>query len=246
MSAYFVTATGTDIGKTFVTAGLIRHLRHTGRKVDALKPVVSGFDIATAALSDPGILLGALDEPVTSESLDRLSPWRFAAPLSPDMAAAREGKTLDFDAVVSLCHEAIRDAQGILFIEGVGGVMVPLDGSHTVLDWMAALDLPVILVTGSYLGAISHTLTALECLKRRDLTVKAVVVNETGDGAVPLDESLRTLARFAPAVPLVPIPLGQASDGCGREFCSFMARDRLEQILIATRRAYSCPISIIV
>ena len=69
MGAYFVTATGTDIGKTFVTAGLIRHLRHHGKRVDALKPVVSGFDIATAAISDPGVLLEALDEPITVDSL---------------------------------------------------------------------------------------------------------------------------------------------------------------------------------
>ena len=87
MTAYFVTSTGTGIGKTFVTAGLIRALRDAGKPVDALKPVVSGFDIATSALSDPGVLLEALDEPVTPEGLLRVSPWQFAAPLSPDMAA---------------------------------------------------------------------------------------------------------------------------------------------------------------
>src|SRR5689334_16712428 len=100
MSAYFVTSTGTDIGKTFVTAGLIRHLRDNGKPVAALKPVVSGFDLATAALSDPGMLLAALDEPITEEALTRVSPWRFAAPLSPDMAAAREGAMLEFDDIV--------------------------------------------------------------------------------------------------------------------------------------------------
>src|ERR1700753_3924940 len=138
MSAYFITATGTDIGKTFVTAGIIRHLRATGEKVSALKPLLSGFDIATAALSDPVIILGALEEPVTEEALDRISPWRFAAPLSPDMAAAREGKSVDFDAIVALCQQRIAAEKGTLLIEGVGGVMVPLDARRTVMDWMAA------------------------------------------------------------------------------------------------------------
>lgn len=206
MSAYFVTATGTDIGKTFVTAGLIRHLRNAGTTVDAFKPVVSGFDIATAALSDPGVLLGALDEAVTPESLDRLSPWRFAAPLSPDMAAAREGQSLDFDAIVSNCKKRIAQSEGTLFIEGVGGVMVPLDDTHTVLDWMKALDLPLIVVTGSYLGTISHTLTAMECLSRKDLMVKALVINDSGDGAVPMDETKAALARFLPDVTLAALP----------------------------------------
>ena len=63
MSAYFVTATGTDIGKTFVTAGLIRYLRAAGRPVDALKPVVSGFDPSVVETSDPAVLLRALGRP---------------------------------------------------------------------------------------------------------------------------------------------------------------------------------------
>lgn len=206
MSATFVTATGTDIGKTFVTAGLIRHLRHAGEKADAFKPIVSGFDMATAALSDPGVLLGALDEPVTPQALDRLSLWRFAAPLSPDMAAAREGRSLDFDAIVARCRERIARTEGTLFIEGVGGVMVPLDETRTVLDWMAALALPVIAVTGSYLGTISHTLTALDVLARKGLSVKMLIINDSGDGAVPLDETAAAIHRFAPAVTIGTLP----------------------------------------
>ena len=206
MSATFVTATGTDIGKTFVTAGLIRALRAKGRKVSALKPVVSGFDMATAASSDPGVLLAALDIPISPEALEDMSPWRFAAPLSPDMAAAREGKSLDFDAIVALCRQRVAQNDGTLFIEGVGGVMVPLDDRHTVLDWMGALNLPLIMVTGSYLGTISHTLTALDVVARRGLTVKALVINDTGDGAVPIGETKAVLARFHPNVTIAVIP----------------------------------------
>ena len=204
MSTFFVTATGTDIGKTFVTAGLIRHLREHGKKARAFKPVVSGFDIATAAISDPGVLLDAMNEKITPEALDRISPWRFAAPLSPDMAASREGKVLDFDAIVAACRA--QTGEGALFIEGVGGVMVPLYERRTVLDLMAALKLPLILVAGSYLGTISHTLTALDALRRRDLTVAALMINDSGDGAVPLDETVSTLGRFAPGVPIAAMP----------------------------------------
>jgi hypothetical protein len=71
MTAIFVTSTGTDIGKTFVTAGLIRHLRGSGRTVEALKPVVTGFDPAMAANSDPGVLLTAMDRPAELEEIAR-------------------------------------------------------------------------------------------------------------------------------------------------------------------------------
>ncbi len=222
MTAYFVTATGTDIGKTFVTAGLIRHLRDNGRRVAALKPIVSGFDVATSALSDPGLLLDALGEPVTPEGLARLSPWQFAAPLSPDMAAAREERRIEFDDLIKLCRDAVAAADGTLFIEGVGGVMVPLDGRHTVLDWMVALGLPLILVTGSYLGTISHTLTALEVVARARLKVAALVVNDSGDGAVPLDETLATLRRFA-GVPTVTLPRVKAPAGARADFAKLAA-----------------------
>ena len=203
MSAIFVTGTGTDVGKTFLSAALIRHWRAAGHAVAAFKPVVSGFDPAAAAASDPGVLLAALGRPVAD--IEALSPWRFAAPLSPDIAAAREGRTLDFDAIVAFSRQAARSA-GRVLIEGVGGVMVPLDDRHTVLDWMSALRLPVLLVAGSYLGTISHTLTALRVLAQRNLEIAAVAVSESVTPGAPLDETVKTIARFADMIEVVGVP----------------------------------------
>ncbi len=210
MSAYFVTATGTDIGKTFVTAGLIRALRAAGREVAALKPVASGFDPARAGDSDAGQLLQASGEAVTRENVARLSPWLFSAALSPDMAAAREGRAIDFARLVSFCRDAAGSCEGTLLIEGVGGVMVPLDGTHTVVDWMKALELPVIVVAGTYLGTISHTLTALDVLARANLRVAALVLNDSGNNPVAVEETMVTLARFT-KVPMVAIPRAPVS-----------------------------------
>ena len=198
MSAYFVTSTGTDIGKTYVTAGLIRALRARGEIVAALKPIVSGIDPKTIATSDPAMLLAALGETASEDAIARLSPWRFAAPLSPDMAAAREGRTIDTDALIAFCRAAVAQERGTLFIEGVGGIMVPLNETHTVLDWARALDVPLIVVAGSYLGTLSHTLTALDVIARAALKVGAVVVNESAGSSVPLGETVETLRRFTP------------------------------------------------
>ena len=212
MNAFFVTGSGTEIGKTFVTAALIRELRRRGRQVTALKPVASGFDPAHPEDSDPGVLLAALGEPVSAQTLDRIVPWRFRAPLSPDMAAAREGRAIDFAKLIEHSHAAIAAASGMLLIEGVGGVMVPLDESHTVLDWIAALHIPAIIIGGSYLGAISHALTALDALRSRGLASAALVVNETPESSVALDETASTVARFAGSVPVITLPrLARAS-----------------------------------
>jgi len=206
MSAYFVTSTGTDIGKTFVTAGLIRYLREAGQAVDALKPVVSGYDSSTETTSDPAVLLKALGREPNAEAIEAVAPWRFRAPLSPDLAAAREKRPIDFDALLAFSRAAVEGNKGILFIEGVGGIMVPIDAKRTVLDWMAALGLPLILVVGGYLGTISHTLTALDVLAQRKLKVAAVVVSESERNPVELDETVASLTRFTDAIPVVGLP----------------------------------------
>jgi len=224
VTAIFITATGTDVGKTFVAASLIRHLRRMGRLVDAIKPVVSGFDPAQAAASDPGILLDALGLPVTVAEIDRISPWRFRAALAPDLAAEREGRSIDVDTVVTFCQTAIGQRQDILLIEGSGGIMVPLDAQRTILDVMLALQLPLILVAGSYLGSISHTLTALDALFRRGLNVLAIIVSETPDSTVPLDDTVAAIARFAE--PVIGVPRQQRPPG-GRSSVTVAAFDRI-------------------
>jgi len=205
MTAVFVTATGTDIGKTFVTRGLIGHFIACDRQVEALKPVVSGFDEREAAGSDPGLLLAALGVDPDGEQIARIAPWRFAAPLSPHIAARREGRAIDFAKLVAFSRDAIAHRADVLLVEGAGGIMVPLDDRHTVLDWMAELRLPLLLVAGSYLGTISHTLSALDVLDRRGLKVAAVVVSETADSAVRLDETVSSIATFT-AAPVIALP----------------------------------------
>jgi dethiobiotin synthetase len=175
-----------------------------GRSVEAIKPIVSGYDPAQAAASDTGILISAMALPFSPESIDRISPWRFRAALSPDLAARQEERAIDVDAVVAFCQNAISQRSDILLIEGVGGIMVPLDGHRTVLDVMMALQLPLILVTGSYRGAISHTLTALDSLFRRDMNVLATIVSETAGSPLPLDDVVSSIARFT--APVIGVP----------------------------------------
>lgn len=225
MTAIFITATGTDVGKTFVAASLIRHLRQMGQVVDAIKPVVSGFDADHPEASDSGILLRALGLPVTPQEIERISPWRFRAALSPDLAAQREGRRIDVDAVISFCQDAIEQRQDILLIEGIGGIMVPLYEQRTVLDVMMALQLPLILVAGSYLGTISHTLTALDALFRRDMKLLAIIVSETLSSAVPLDDTVATIARFAQ--PVIGLPRQEQRQTDERTSGTIAALDRI-------------------
>ncbi len=205
MSGVFVTATGTDIGKTFITRGLIRQFRDAGQAVHAIKPLVTGFDPDSWAESDPAVLLSALACPMTLDEVERISPWRFKAPLSPDMAGRCEGRAIPYAQLVEFCRKTSSSYPGTLLIEGIGGIMVPLDERHTVLDWMSVLRIPIILVSGSYVGTISHTLTALEVLARRNLDIAAVAVSESEGSAASLAETVDTIRRFADALDVIGI-----------------------------------------
>jgi dethiobiotin synthetase len=222
VNAFFITGVGTDIGKTWVTCALLRHWRAAGRMARAFKPVLSGFDPTAAEASDAGQLLSAMGRTIDAAALDEIAPWRFAAPLSPDMAAAREGRAIDFDALVGFTrrclptkgsprHAKPRHAECAsadfcaTLVEGVGGVMAPLDAQHTVRDWIAASSLPCVLVAGSYLGSLSHTLTALEALQKVGAGVTAIVVNESPESSVSLAETMVALRHHVGEVNLISI-----------------------------------------
>ena len=208
MKTFFITATGTSVGKTYVAAALAAALSEHGRLVRVLKPVISGFDEKNPDDSDTAQLLHSLDQTLTAEAVDACSPWRFPEPLSPDMAARREDRRIDFAALVDFCRDAQSGEEDVLLIEGIGGAMVPLDDSHTVLDWMAELAAPVLVIAGSYLGTLSHTLTTVAALQERDIPIAAVVVVESEDSPASLKETVETMGKFLAGLHLVSLARG--------------------------------------
>ncbi len=226
MNGWFVTSSGTAIGKTLVVCALTRALRRSGVPVRAVKPVITGFTPETADDSDTAAILAGLGLPVTGENIALVSPWRLTAPLSPDMAASREGRTLQVDEIAAFCRADEGDGAGdgtVLLVEGIGGVMVPLDDDCTVLDLMAAVGLPAILVVGSYLGTLSHTLTAAAALDGRNIELAAVVVSESEQSPVPLAETAAGLARRLAPTPVVAVPRLAAGDDASKAMTALIS-----------------------
>ncbi|PVM83131.1 dethiobiotin synthase [Caulobacter radicis] len=206
MSALFVAGTGTDIGKTHVACALIRALKARGVAVDAFKPVVSGFDPADPSSSDPARLALALGDPA---ALPRISPRRYLAPLAPNLAARLEGDVLRIEDLAADCRAALAGEHELMLVEGAGGVMSPLTDEATNLDLIADLRLPVLLIAGSYLGTISHVLTALVALRARGATVAAIVMSESLD-APDLVQTADALAAFEHETPIFLAPRDEA------------------------------------
>ncbi len=155
----FVTGTGTDVGKTVAAACLVRAL-----DADYWKPVQSGL-----ADADDAAEVARL----TGLPPARIHPFTYAlqAPLSPHEAARREGVSIDMDRF------SLPATGRPLVVEGAGGLLVPLNRDALMIDLIARLGLPVVLVGPSGLGTINHTLLSLEALRRRGLPVLGVILN---------------------------------------------------------------------
>ena len=168
----FVTGIDTGVGKTVVSAVLVRAL-----SASYWKPVQCGDAGATDAIT-VGKLAGI--------SKDRLLPERFllSPPVSPHKAAELEG------VVVRLEDFSLPEYKGDLIVEGAGGVLAPLNQSDSVVDIAARLGLSVILVSRHYLGSLNHTLLSAESLRSRGLALNGLVFS-----GAPNEEYERFLSR---------------------------------------------------
>ena len=202
MKRYFITAIGTGIGKTFITSALAQYLYKKNKNIVALKPVISGFNNDKVAESDSFIIAQAQNNNLT---IEEISPYRFVAPISPDMAAEAENRPINFAQLLQFCQK--HEHNDYLLIEGVGGVMTPIGKNFTVLDWIEALNYDSILVAGSYLGAISHTLTAYQAITQKGLRVKLLIISESENSSTSPEQMKNSLKNFLPQdLPIYIIP----------------------------------------
>ncbi len=196
----FVTATGTDCGKTWLTRGLARALTLRGHRVAALKPIETGV---RGEPLDAVALAAAAKDPSLAHlpGLVRLSP-----PLAP--AAAVTASDPPLPSIAALAHTVLEHARAhdVLLVEGAGGLLVPYDEAHTVADLAASLALPLVLVARDALGTLSHALTAYESAERRGLVVRALVLTHGPWSRDPsIESNARLLAERLPA-PVVALP----------------------------------------
>lgn len=161
----FITGTDTDIGKTVVCAILM-----AGLQCEYWKPVQSGLD----EITDTQWIKEKTELP---DNHFHPETYRLSLPLSPHASAAHDNITIDLDMF------EVPKTSNTLIIEGAGGIMVPLNDRHFMVDLMKKIDAPVLLVTRSTLGTINHTLLSLDYLKKQGLKIFGVVMNgERNDG----------------------------------------------------------------
>jgi len=196
----FVTATDTGVGKTQVASALLSLLAEGHRRPAPFKPYESGC----AKLNHPADALALRRAARSTDPLDRICPHRFREALAPGIAAQRAGIAPSWSRTLA-CFRSF--ARRNLVVEGAGGLFVPLDARHDVIDLVAALGLPAVLVARAGLGTLNHTALSLGALAARDIPVLAVVLSKAcpNEDASELDNAMQISARHGVRV-LGPVP----------------------------------------
>jgi dethiobiotin synthetase len=203
MKGAFITATGTGVGKTWLSTALASACVQRGIRVAAIKPMETGVD------HEPLDAL-ALARACGDESLANADGlYRAKEPLAPYAIEKRGGPSIgSLRALAKRVRELGRDADYSI-VEGVGGVLVPLNREQTVADFAALFDLQTVLVARNELGVLSYTLTAVEALRKRKISVRAIVLNHV-DRSFGEDLSRSSnadvLADYIPRIPILRAP----------------------------------------
>ena len=177
----FVTGTDTGVGKTVVACALAAWCRAQGLRVGVMKPIASGG----RRMRDGGRARWVSDDAVhlvraagVDDPWSLVNPVCFKEPLAPWTAARRERRPIRLDAVVEAFF-ALRERHDILIVEGVGGLLVPLNARETVAELAKRLGLPLLLVARPGLGTLNHILLSLECARERSLPVCGLIINHS-------------------------------------------------------------------
>lgn len=206
----FVSGTDTGVGKTYVLKEIIKYLKLKGCIIKAVKPIETGCLVKDGNLypQDAGELAN-----ITGQELDEVCPYRFINPLSPYVAAKLEGKEINCNSIkehidniyLKLTKDWGHKKEKFLFIEGAGGLMVPVTRDFMMIDFPKLIGASVILVTRLSLGTINHTLLSLEALEKRNIPVKGIVINDsTGYDGIAEKTNEGTLREFV-NVPILSI-----------------------------------------
>lgn len=206
-SGVFITGTDTGVGKTVVTAALTVHMKRKGVAVGVMKPIETGIMTSRLAHSDAARLQAVTE---SDDALGAICPFQFELPLAPLAAAQSERRQIDL-GVIQKVYRLLSRRYEYMVIEGVGGVHVPLGPKIEVLDLIARLKFPVVIVGRSALGGINHALLTVEALRRRRIPVAAVVLNQTQPARSKLDRlqertTVEILRKQAGVPVLGPLP----------------------------------------
>ena len=176
---YFITGTDTGVGKTLVAGGLAALCKNKGLNVGVMKPVATGCKrVNNTLVSDDAVFLKFLAE--VEDEYELINPVSLEQPLAPIVAARLSNTKIDTDKI-NTAYDTLCERHEYMIVEGIGGLLVPIDEYYFVVDMAEEMELPLIVVCRPTLGTINHTLLTVSYARQHGLEVKGIFVKESAE-----------------------------------------------------------------
>ena len=203
MKPLFITATDTDIGKTYVCAGIAHSLKKLNIDVGIMKPFACGIKQKTGFSSNDLTILSKAA--MVDDVEDLLNPFFFPILTSPYTAAKNLGVKIDIEHVIK-CFRKLDKIHDIMLVEGIGGIMTPILKDYAIIDLIKDLKANIIIVTSSKIGTVNHTILTCNICKSMKISVKGLIINNFDSTGYPISELERDLSTLTNLPVLCSLP----------------------------------------
>ena len=203
MKPLFITATDTDIGKTYVCAGLAHSLKKLDIDVGIMKPFACGVKQKTGFSSNDLTILSKAA--MVNDAEELLNPFFFPIPASPYTAAKNLGVKIDINYLMK-CFRKLDKIHDVMLVEGIGGIMTPILKDYAIIDLIKDLEANTIIVTSSKIGTINHTIMTCNMCKNMKIPVKGLIINNFDSTGYPVSDLERDLSTITDLPVLCSLP----------------------------------------
>lgn len=203
MKPLFITATDTDIGKTYVCAGLAHSLKKLDIDVGIMKPFACGVKQKTGFSSNDLTILSKAA--IVNDAEELLNPFFFPIPASPYTAAKNLGVKIDINYLMK-CFRKLDEIHDVMLVEGIGGIMTPILKDYAIIDLIKDLEANTIIVTSSKIGTINHTIMTCDMCKNMKIPVKGLIINNFDSTGYPVSDLERDLNALTDLPVLCSLP----------------------------------------
>jgi dethiobiotin synthetase len=206
-TAYFITGTDTDVGKTYIASALIKHFCKQGLLTVGMKPVAAGAELVNGRLlnSDVTELIKAGN---MDADLALINPYVFPPAIAPHIAAEQAGVSVSLDNIQQ-AFDVLQAKADVVVVEGAGGFRVPINHEQTMADLVVKLNLPVIMVVGVRLGCINHALMTAGSIRAVGLNLVGWVANRIDPNMPAIEENILTLKAMLKAPCVADVAWGE-------------------------------------
>lgn len=217
MKSYFITGTDTDVGKTYVTAGLAVTLRKMGIDVGIMKPFAAGTKQKKGFMSEDVEILANAAQVNDPEEL--INPQFFPIPASPFTASKSLNTKVKLNLVLKQ-FKKLSSLHDVVLIEGMGGIMTPILKNYYVTNLIKDMKLPAIIVTKTKVGTVNHTIMTCQMCKKYNIPIKGIIINNFDSDGYSINELKRDFKALlnVPILGVIPFLENLSDDSLYKNF----------------------------